>query len=294
MIYDVEFTDGCGLTIRADDRIGTDSWVSRVDGWFDGADIRADEQDRMGDGAFPVTLWRKGRTLTLAGTRKFKSGEETVRFARQLSAAFRSGTEGNGSLRVVDDTGDLRALGLALDGRPKVAHDTVFNRVEYELPLIAPDPYLYGDPLLTQAFVQGTGTGLIFPLFDDAAGNTTNVLEFGDEQPPPVTLVNAGNAVAYPVVTVTGDMRSGFVLTLSGDKDDAGPWRVAWQMDTRPQSPVLVDFSGSVTVDGVDQSWALTERGWGGVRPGGKVTLSITPIAAGSGSAILSLRPTYL
>lgn len=294
MIYDVEFTDGCGLTIRADDRIGTDSWVSRVDGWFDGADVRTNKADRLGDGIFSSDLWRSGRTLTLAGTQKFKTGTETVAFARRLSAAFRSGQEGNGSLRVVDDTGELWALGLALDGRPKVAHDIVFNRVEYELPLLSPDPYLYGNPTQSQAFVQGTGTGLIFPLFDDAEGSTTNVLEFGDEQPPPATLINTGNATAYPVVTVTGDMRSGFILSLSGDKDDSGPWRIAWQTDTRPGSPVTVDFSGSVTVDGVDQSWALTERGWGGVRPGGRVDFAISPIAAGSGSALMTLRPTYL
>lgn len=291
------FEDGCGFG-AVDTREGDGAWstiITKLDGWYEGADTKRAMEDRLGDGGFSAPLWRQQRKLTLGVTEWLPSRDATAERARQVSAVFRSGDDGHGRV-VVDDPslGRISTPAVSLDGRPKVIHSERDCRIEYELPLICDDPYLYGEPVQSQAFVQGTGTGLIFPLFDDADGNTTNKLEFGDELPQPATLINTGNATAYPVVTVTGDMRSGFILSLSGDKDGSGPWRIAWQTDTRPGSPVTVDFSGSVTVDGVDQSWALTERGWGGVRPGGAVNFSISPIAAGSGSALMTLRPTYL
>lgn len=288
------FTDNSGITIVLGEETSKGTILSKLDGWY-GVEVRSpDSVARLGDGVFPRHLWRTERKITLAGITVGLSDTEAWSFSRQISSLFQSGTDRSGLLTVTDRPGTTLTAGVQLDGAPKVALLPEYGWVRWELPLVAPDPYLYGEPVQSQAFVQGTGTGLIYPLFDDAEGNTTNVLEFGDEQPPPATLINTGNAVAYPVVTVTGDMRSGFILSLSGDKDDPGPWRIAWQTDTRPYSPVTVDFSGSVTVDGVDQSWALTERGWGGVRPGGAVSFSISPIAAGSGSALMTLRPTFL
>ena len=290
----VEFHDGNGFSLHGEAHHEATCIVTELSGWFEGAEVRQERTERLGDGEFPSYMWRKGRDFNLAVLERFETQQQVIDRARAISAVFRSGEPGHGWITADFEGKRLTAVDVGLDKRPRVTQNLDNLSIRYELPLFSTDSYLYGEPVQSQAFVQGTGTGLIFPLFDDADGNTTNKLEFGDEQPPPATLINTGNATAYPVVTVTGDMRSGFILSLSGDKDDSGPWRIAWQSDTRPFSPVTVDFSGSVVVDGVDQSWALTERGWGGVRPGGAVSFTISPIAAGSGSALMTLRPTYL
>lgn len=282
--------DGAGMQLVASDQFGSNVWVEDVKGWLDGAAVRNTWTPRLGDGSFPSTLHREGREMTLIGHHICSSQNEMLTVARALSGAFPSGKEGAGTLRVIDAYGDLTALDLGLDGQVMVEHDMVKHWLRWQIPIRSQHSELYGQPEYATAEVAGSGAGLVWPLFNNA-GQT---LDWGYSNTSTATVRNTGNSVAYPRVTVTGDMRSGFVVTLSGDHADSGSWRVAWQMDTRPYSPVVVDFAGSVTVNGVDQSWALTEAGWGGVRPGGQVSVNIEPIASGSGSALLELRPTYV
>lgn len=293
MIRSVTFSDGCGYTITALGQLDARVFATKVDGWFEGADVRTESINRIGDGQFPSELWRTGRKITLAVTQRLSSEEETDRAARAVSQVFRSGEIGEGVLTVAGIGPTLSAHGLELDGRPKVSHNLVYKRVEWELPLLATDPYLYGDVQRTLATTGSAGQGLEYPLFDDQeTGVTTGVLEYGEAPPPPAELVNDGNQVAFPVVTVSGSFPNGFAVDVITGGHVYG---VTYRSTVSPVSPVRVDFAGDVTVGGSDQSWALVRRDWGGVDPGGRMTVRLTALSAeGAGSAEVALRSTYL
>lgn len=293
----VMFTDSRGVRLLEPVGKGRETVVTKLEGWFGGVTIRNNHVERLGDGLFAADMRRGGRKLTLGVFEKYDSERAVLERARQISGAYRSGEPGNGVLSVTTDfTGELSAIGVALDGEPRIVHDLDRLIVQWELPLVCPDPALHGPLQETAAFTPNLGAGLEFVLFDDDDGPvTTGVLEFGDQPPAAATLVNAGNAPAFPVVTVVGEMTSGFRLRLTGDKDRPGPWGVTWASAVRADSgPVVVDMSGAITVGGVDQSWAATQRDWGGVEPGGVCSVSIEPLAGGWGEARLQLRSAWI
>lgn len=290
----IKFSDGAGVSFTAEDNRDASAIVADLAGWYEGADIRQQEVSRLQDGSFPTTLWREKRTLTMSGVFNCADEAETRRAARMLSGVFRSGCAGNGTISVSGGEADeLSAFEVRLDGRPKVALDLLACHVNFQLPLAATDPYLYGAEQKTMAYTSAFGAGLEYPLFDDEdTGVTTGFLEFGDAPPSAAVLTNTGNAIAYPRITVEGEFRSGFTVVLNGDIEGEG--RVTWRGNVTAQSPATVDFTGSVFQSGFDQSWALTERGWGGIKPGGSASFTLIPISDGTGLATMSLRPTYL
>ncbi|NNG20492.1 hypothetical protein HJ590_13135 [Naumannella sp. ID2617S] len=290
----VMFDDGCGFVLR-DRQVGGE-WVefcTKLDGWIEGSDIRSESVPRITDGGFPSVTWRAERKFTVAFSQWCDSRAELLARARTASGTFRSGSIGGGVITVDDpDSGVLSSLDVSLDGRPKVLHNEQTCRLDVELPLISPDPYLYGDPQVSRAVTGNAGQGLEYPLFDDQeTGTTTGVLEYGDIPLPPVELTNGGNATAYPVVEVSGNFPAGFVLDITSGGQTFGVTYNA----TVGNAAAVVDMSGSVTVAGVDQSWALTRRDWGGVEPGRQMTFSLRSISAeGSGYGTATLRATYL
>lgn len=292
----VRLDDGCGFVFEATNHVNADVIVTKLDGWF-GVDVRTDWQARATDGAFGHELWRDGRKLTLGVTEVMLSDRAAVEDrAREISGVFDSGEVGDGTLAVDGITGVLTAEGVALDGAPRVVHDISRLRVQWELPLMVPDPCLYGPTQSMQVATPLSGMGLEFPLFDDEdTGVTTGFLEWGEAAASttgPLSLHNHGNATAYPVITVEGAFPSGFRLILAGD----GParWEATYRGEVFPAAPVVVDMAGSIAIGGIDQSWALHDPHWGGVRPGGGVAAAIEAISSGSGTATVTLRSTYL
>lgn len=292
--------DGYGNEIHL--TTGTDAAIghillTKLDGFYGGSEFRLERTSRLGDGLFNSGTNRNGRKLTLAGVASFATGEETEAFARMLSGLFLSDShyhieKQSGWLEAENSNGILRAHRVEPDGEIKIQTQIVQCWVRFEIPLLCPDPYLYGPLQQTMAFTAGAGGGLEYVLFDDETATTTGVLEFGaGAVEGAASLVNTGNAVAYPVVEVVGDFPSGFELRFSGD----GPsrWGVTWAGMLSRQEPAWVDMSGSVSVGKLDQSRYLTERFWGGVRPGGQVTVSVFANSGGSGSARLTLLPAY-
>ncbi|OYO16640.1 hypothetical protein CGZ93_17930 [Enemella dayhoffiae] len=198
---------------------------------------------------------------------------------------------GSGVLTVADEFDTISAVSLALDGNRKVRYSVDSCMVEWELPLISPDPYLYGVPQAMRIVTPGAGRGLVWPLFRNKAGQQIGRLDWGTpDESDTEPLTNTGNATAYPVVRVHGNFPAGFELVLA-----AGGWhRIVFNADIRGRE-IVVDFAGSVTVDGVDMTWALSERGWAGVEPGQQMSASIRSLSAeGSGTADVELRATYL
>lgn len=286
--------DGASRSITLTTGVNSSDVLTDVTGWYGGAGLRTERIDRLGDGAFPSPTVREGRKLTLTGVAQRATPAQIEQFVRELSGMFPSGTT-KGHLEVGHENGDaLTAVGVEPDGPPRITTSFDYGWCRFEIPLYVPDPYLYGDPAQTVAFTATLGSGLEYPEFDNADGVTTGVLEFGSSMPEPVPVVNTGNAVAYPVIEVAGDFRSGFTLALAGDRAGGGSWGVTYSADVRPGAPVVVDMGGRVLVGGRDQSWALTRRDWGGVRPGGAVSVSIAPNSGGDGTARLMLRPTWM
>lgn len=289
----VEYRDGTGFTLHGEAHHEASCIVTELSGWFEGSEVRVERTARLGDGEFPSPMWRKGRDFNLAVLERFETPQQVIARAREVSGVYRSGELGSGSITAdFEGLPRLSAEQVALDARPRVTQNLDNLTIRYELPLYSPDPCLYGPALSTQAFTALAGQGLVFPLFDNEAGQTTGVLEFGELPAPPDELTNSGNATAYPRITVTGSFPNGFTLDVVTAGRVLG---VTYRQTVSPQSPVLVDFSGSVTVDGVEQSWALVRRDWGGVEPQQQMTVRLEALSAeGVGSALVELRPTYL
>lgn len=297
----------CVRTISVDDGAGwrfvedfthepRNAVVEKLDGWFDGAEIEQTKVKRLGDGMMFGRMWRTERAFTVGVWQRLQSEQEVVATARGVSGAFPSGMP-EGTITVADEWATLTAEGVRLDGRPKVEHQRTRGLwVRWELPLVASDPFLYGAAQETTAFTRTAGTGLEYLLFDDQdTGEMTGVLEFGEPLPAALTLTNEGNAPAFPVIEVVGEMAGGFDLRLFGDRHGGpGRWGVTYRGDVRDRSPVVVDMAGSVTVAGRDQTWAAVSRDWAGVAPGGSVTLQLRALSGGSGGARMTLRSTYL
>lgn len=311
MARTLRLDDGWLIDWTLTDQLGDTDVFTKLEGWYGGSDIRTDKTARWQDGTYLGHLWREGRQLTIAGYHKIDCTldpeYEADRLRRAISGAFKSGSRSPGTVRVTEhSTGvTLECLGVQLDGRPKFTLNLPKGRVDWELPLMSGDPYLYevmapgADSV--SASPLGPGSGLEFPLFDDEeTGTTTGFLEWtGIAAAAAGTAHNFGNAVAYPRIIVEGTFPSGFRLTLTGDGpvDDLGakkPWEVTYRGDVSPASPVTIDMAGTILINDVDQSWALSDPHWGGVDPGGSVTFDIEPISVGAGTATLQLRSTYL
>lgn len=300
----LRLSDGWLLDWTLTDRPGDKDVFTKLDGWI-GTDTRLDVNPMWQDGTHVGQLWREGRKLTVGGYHRLDCdlehlADEQNRLRRAVAGAFRSGTYGEGFIRVTEeDTGvTLEARGVQLDGAPRfrVGGEDGDRAVSWELPLIAGDPLLYEwrpVPYILTAYTSGLDAGLEYALFDDADGNTTGFLEFsGERDSTSGELVNWGTAVTYPQVLVSGVFPSGFRVVLYGETQK--PWEVTYRGEITAASETVVDFSGSVLVNGVDQSWAVTDPKWGGVEPGEAVTVRIEGISGGVGMATLLLEPAYL
>ena len=237
-----------------------------------GLGVSSTKTDRLGDGVSQSGWRRPGREITVGGT-YFSPGEADSRaFIAMLDGLGASG----GLMRLVRHAGpDVRWCDVRLDGDPKVTAvvEDDFGRVEWELPLYAPDPHLYGPERTVQATTAAAGYGLVWPLFD------SGVLDWGADGPAANgTLWNAGTVDAWPVVTVVGNAASGFVLS------DGQGHEVVYRGAVTVQAPVTVDFaSGSAVQSGSDRGELLTGRGWWCVPAnGGSVTPAVRPLQAGT------------
>lgn len=306
----LRLSDGFILDWTLTDRPGANHVFTKLDGWL-GTPIRVDKNPMWQDGTHVGQLWREGRPLTIAGFHRFcdapNRADEAERLRRAISGAFRSGQSGDGLVRVTEEsTGiSLEAHNVQLDGAPRFRVDGTDGdyMVTWELPLFAGDPLLYEHrqtPFLAQLYTPGADSGLEYALFDDADGVTTGFLEFtGEKDVAVVPLTNWGNAVAYPQVTVQGNFPSGFRLVLTGDgpalRDGTrAPWEVTYRGEVLPSLEVTVDMSGMLLIDGIDQSWAVSDPHWGGVEPGGTVTGKLVGVAGGLGQATMTLTPAYI
>ncbi|GAA2178565.1 hypothetical protein GCM10009785_01640 [Brooklawnia cerclae] len=277
---DVTITDPAGVAIASS---ATISIV--LDGWDNTPALTAERAERAtGDGTFPATIHRSRLQLTARGiTTGLGSAAAVDQEGRRLRGMF-ADLANLGTIEVVERDGRVLTAKVELDGETKVSTHAEFGWLEWEIPLSMPDPFRYGSSRTWRIMPPGADSGLVWPLFSEG-----DELTWGADARVPAVVANQGRAPAWPVITVVGDFPAGVRLG-----DGLGAW-VAWRRPCLPQTPVVFDFaSHSVTVGGADQSWALTERGFWSVPPGGSVSPVLQPLGSGGGYADVEIRDTYL
>ena len=168
-----------------------------------------------------------------------------------------------------------------MDGEPKIDAARDLGYVVWEMPLYSPDPHLYGAARTMHLRPVDTGAGFVWPGFADGFA------DWGVSGSDEAQLTNAGNAAALPTVTVTVDDGSGFRLS-------SGARSVEWVGACSRSVPVVVDMAGRVLVGGVDRSAQLVRREWLSVPPRGVVSMSLSTLSGGGGSAIATVRDTWI
>lgn len=139
--------------------------LAGLDGFYGGAGVHAeDTQRQLGHGAFPSRVVRTGRFMTLRGAFTFMDDRQRAIAARYLSSLSWDGELG----RLIADYDGLELTSMVrLDGQPVVEHEGA-NVLKLELPLFAPDPFLYAPARRYQVFPAGAGEGLEYNLFTSA------------------------------------------------------------------------------------------------------------------------------
>lgn len=276
--------EGAGWAITFTNRLSDPAAayvLTGLDGWYGGVGVKGDDAERpLGHGLFPTPSTRTGRAMTLRAMMLFGNQHD-----RELAARDLSGVLGDGELGTL--TAGMDGLELVtyvkLDGEVKVAFNGL-EALDVEIPLRAPDPFLYGDTSTFNLFPAGFGEGMEYALFA-----TGGILTYGDTVPDSsVALHNRGNAEAWPVFVVRGNFPAG-VRIISGSNT------VEVRMPIYEQSPVIVDMaSGSVMVNGSDQTYRVTKRQWFSVPPRSAIQPRVTGIEYGDGWADVRVSDTFL
>lgn len=261
---------------------GFEHWLTDLKGWTGGVSVKGDNEDRaLGHGQFAEPSKRTHRTLTLVVTLRF-----ATELDRDLAEREISGFLGEGGLATMEVTFGAQTLTavVKLDGEIQTDPRPGIPKLNVQIPLRAPDPFLYGEQRTLQMFPSGVGEGLVYSLFASGAN-----LNYGNSVPTSTVLVtNGGNAPAWPVFVVRGDFPSGFRIV-------NGTRTVEWSGAVFAQSPVTVDMArGAVTVRGADQSHMLNKRDWWSIPPNGAAQPRFTGIQPGTGWCDILVRDTYI
>lgn len=257
--------------------------LTNLKGWFGGVGVDAAKTQRtLGHGLFTSPVLRTGRSLTLEGYLHFQSDADRLVADRFVSGLLWDGAQGT----LTVETGDLTLMAVVqLDGEISHAY-TGLQGITVQVPLLAPDPFLYGDEQAVQIYPGGSGVGLRFPL---ATGDSA-VVGFGAANPNTrAVITNRGNAESHPLIVVAGDWPSGFVLVA-----DTGE-TIEFPVPVWSQAPVTVDNGrGTIMQSGMDQSARATRRQWVGIPPGGTRSWVVKALQPGDGYATIIHRDTYI
>lgn len=139
-----------------------ESWLTDIAGWYGGVGVvDGGSQRRLGHGFFPSPSLRTGRELTLSGTLVFQSEAD-----RSIADRFVSGLLWDGELGELQVTTDDLTLVSQVKLGGEIRHAYLgTSAMEVQVPLTAPDPFLYAPARRYQVFPAGAGEGLEYNLF---------------------------------------------------------------------------------------------------------------------------------
>lgn len=146
-----------------------EAWLTDLSGFYGGVGVsESGSQRKLGHGFFAMPSLRTGRALTLSGTITFKNEQ-----LRSIADRFISGQLWDGGFGTLTVQTDEQVLSckVKLDGEIKHSYHGV-SALQVQIPLSAPDPFLYADSRLYQIYPAGAGEGLVFPLFSTKMAGT--------------------------------------------------------------------------------------------------------------------------
>src|SRR5690606_33651843 len=129
-----------------------------------------------------------------------------------------------------------------------------------------------GDPRVTTISGYSTTPVLLNDYWTQGLTNAAGqqVLAWSSAPKARPAIVNNGTADAYPTFKVVGDSAAGVRVYFQGEV-------VEYAAPVYEQSPLYLDFrTGSATVNGIDQSFRLSRRGWSALAPGRQTTPRVT------------------
>lgn len=157
---------GAGLDFRLSNReeVGgqVEAWLTDLAGWFGGVGVSdTGSQRKLGHGFFSVPSLRTSREMTLSGTLIFMEERD-----RSVADRFLSGMLWDGEFGELEVSTDELTLvsRVKLAGEIKHAYAGT-EAINFQIPLTAPDPFLYAPARTYQIFPAGAGEGLRYPLF---------------------------------------------------------------------------------------------------------------------------------
>lgn len=278
---------GAGLDFRLSNReeVGgqVEAWLTDLAGWFGGVGVSdTGSQRKLGHGFFSVPSLRTSREMTLSGTLIFMEERD-----RSVADRFLSGMLWDGEFGELEVSTDELTLvsRVKLAGEIKHAYAGT-EAINFQIPLTAPDPFLYAPARTYQIFPAGAGEGLRYPLFANTRAPSS--LDWGAGAPLGGAAANQGNADAYPVYTVHGSWPAGFRIT-------TGRGAIEYPSPVHPSNPVRIDNrTGEVMAGGIDQTYRLTTRDWVAVPAGAAIQPRITPLAPSTGWCDVTIQDTYI
>jgi len=253
-----------------------------VVGWTDGTNIRRDATPRLNShGDFPEKAEMSARLISFSGTAVATS---IVKLQQMRDLLVGTLADGSYDTLKVETVAGTRFSTVGLEGSTSwVQQSDLF--ATWKIDFYAPDPFIYGEArTINLGSSQATsGGGLKYILTYPLNYNTDQSLNRGD------TLTNAGNAVSWPTVKVTGDYPDGFTIMDNNDH------RVTYEGQVSYQTPVTIDMGRGVALQGgIDKSTQLLERDWFSVAPGEILRPSFEPLSTGTGFCDIIIRDTWI
>lgn len=267
-----------GITFANNPTPDTDgiTWLlSRLDGWHGGVGVNSPRLNRpQGHGTFAQPAFRQGRLVVIEGTALCDSRSVAAIAQRKLSALLADGSFGD--LLVEDMDVESLTASVQLGAAPDVDWSLSGNVVRFQLPLYAPDPLRYSDPIALSTGFPNLIGGLRYDLYTDGLGSTLGYLDYGEpSETGTVTLSNPGTADIPVLIQVVGPVdEAGFDVIQVGTGK-----RLTFEDPVGAGSTLVLDgATGAVVIDGVaDRGGRLTWRDWPIVPAGGSVELLFSP-----------------
>lgn len=242
-----------GQILHGKDRYGW--WqVNKMEGWDATPEPKTDATARVNaDGDFDSEVFYNARLVTLTG-RLIATNPQQAEEARTRLTGLLAGP---GWFTVTSGAGKTVG-GSARRGRI-VPGATRGRYLTFQMELKFPDAYKY-------------------------CARQSEVAKPGE----PTFLVNRGNALAWPVVTVTGSMPMGYTLNIGGTE-------VGVLRPLVSGAPHEIDMKKRrLRIDGVWVYGAMEATTFPAVRPGPRQSFSLTPFTTGTGTATAAYSDTYI
>lgn len=257
--------------------------ASGLAGWYGTPDGKWDLTERqLGDGAFaiePSQVAYSSRTVTVDGYALGRTRAEALSSLAPLGAMAHRLV----SIAVDDGVAETYATGALT---AEVGKGVRGGAVTFTLTIVCPDPRRYGTDTLSATLVPGgnadggldlTEERLAWPLAWGESAASHSV----------ATMHNAGTAVAYPTISIRGNIRDVAIAEPATGRELSISGYIGWQ-------PIVLDcLSRTASIGGVDVTRRLGRRDFPSIAPGGDTTLALM-CSGTNGSVSIEWHDTYI